>query len=162
MIRVPAEVRRTFTLWAPPQAAFAFLSDVPRWAALFPGVERVVPLAPGPGGEEVWRWEMAPMGPPGAEVRTVYACSYTFNAEALRVTWEPVPGVGNAEFAGGGALAASGGRGTGGTAGELWLEASLEVPAPRFVAGVVRAAVGAAFGRMTDQFLARLRAELAA
>ena len=154
MIRVPAEVRRTFALGAAPEAAFAFLSDVPAWAALFPAVERVEPLAP-----DVWRWHMEPMGPPAVQVRTVYACRYTFDAGAREVAWVPEPGEGNATFEGAVSLSPAP---AGGTAGSLWLEATLEVPAPSFVSGIVRPAIGAAFGQMTDRFLSRLAAELPA
>lgn len=154
MIRVPAEVRRSFTLSVSPEAAFAVLQDVPTWGALFPGVEAISPL-----GGDVWRWEMEPMGPPAVQVRTVYACRYTFDAETRTVAWAPEPGIGNATFEGAVTLAPEAGtapEASGETRGELWLESVLEIPAPRFVAGVVRGAVGVAFGQMTDRFLARL------
>ncbi|MEL6614976.1 MAG: SRPBCC family protein [Bacteroidota bacterium] len=155
MIRVPAEVERSFMLPASPEAAYAALRDVPTWAALFPGVEAIEPLAP-----DVWQWEMEPMGPPAVQVRTIYACRYTFDDETRTVAWAPEPGVGNATFEGAVTLAPEAGQApeaSGGTcSGALWLEATLEVPAPRFVAGVVKAAIGVAFGQMTDRFLDRL------
>ena len=149
MIRVPAEVQRTFALPVSPEAAFALMRDVPAWGALFPNVARITALE-----EDVWQWDMKPLGPPGFEARTVYACRYVFNAETHEVTWTPEPGVGNATFAGGVRFApeASGG----GTAGTLWLDAALDIPAPRFMGGIVRPAVAFEFGRMTDQFLSRL------
>lgn len=154
MIRVPAEVRRSFRLPIAAQTAFALMRDVPRWARLFPHVEAVDALPE--VGEDVWRWTMEPLGPPGLQAQTVYACHYTFDDDALAVEWAPVPGVGNARFTGGVALAPSGSE----AEGELWLEAELEIPAPRFVAVVVRAALGVEFGRMTDRFLARLAEEV--
>jgi len=151
VIRVPAEVRRSFRLAVPVGAAFAHLQDVPRWARLFPHVESVDPLPAREG--EVWQWTMEPLGPPGLQVRTVYACRYTFDAATRSVTWTPVDGVGNAAFAGGVTLAEADRQQAEGT---LWLEAALEIPAPRFMAGVVRAALAVEFGRMTDRFLENL------
>ena len=148
MIEVPASVRRTFRLPVPPEAAFALMRDVPTWGALFPHVARIEPLAP-----DVWRWEMEPLGPPGVQARTVYGCHYAFDADALEVTWTPEAGVGNARFEGGVVLAPAA---SGETEADLWLDATLEIPAPRFMAGVVRPAVAFEFGRMTDQFVGRL------
>ncbi|MEM1056523.1 MAG: SRPBCC family protein [Bacteroidota bacterium] len=154
MIRVPAEVRRTFRLAVPAPEAFTLMRDVPRWARLFPNVESVQPLPE--AGEDAYVWTMEPLGPPGVQVRTVYACRYTFDAEGLQVNWVPVPGEGNATFTGGVAYTEDGPEAD----GALWLEAELEIPAPRFVAGVVRAALTAEFGRMTDRFLRRLSREV--
>lgn len=154
MIRVPAEVERSFHLEVTADRAFDLMRDVPRWAWLFPNIEAVDPL---PGhGPDAWCWTMQPLGPPGIQVQTVYACRYTFDDDRLEVTWAPIPGEGNATFAGGVAYTD---RGTEAD-GTLWLEAELEIPAPRFVAGIVRAALDAEFGRMTDRFLTRLAAEV--
>ena len=140
-----------------PAAAFAFLSDVRAWGALFPNVERVEPLA-GPGGAPVpdaFVWTMAPMGPPGVAVRTVYGCRYTFDAAAQTVAWTPVDGVGNARFAGRVALDP---RTDGGTDARLVLDAVLSVPAPALVRPLVSAAVTFEFGRMLETFAGRLEA----
>lgn len=152
MIEVPARVRRTFALPGTAASAFALLSDVPAWGALFPHVAGIEPLAPG-----VWRWEMEPLGPPGAQAQTVYACRYAFDADALEVAWTPEPGVGNARFEGGVTLAP---EASGATEAELWLAATLEIPAPWFTAALVRPAVALEFGRMTDRFIARLATAL--
>lgn len=161
MIRVPVEVRRSFHLMAGREEAFALLRDVPRWARLFPHVEAVDPMPE--AGEAAWRWTMEPLGPPGAQVRTVYACRYAFGASGertLTVTWAPVEGVGNARFSGGVELAGTEGLETDMSFGSLWLDAELEIPAPRFVSALVRAAVEVEFGRMTDRFLERLAKEV--
>lgn len=160
MIEVPVRVDRAFSLAAPPEAAWAWLRDVPRWGALFPGVASVephaAPPAPGDAGGAVplgaFVWRMEPMGPPGGRVTTVYACRYLADDDALALAWRPVEGVGNARFSGGAALRPA----PGGAAGTLRLEAALRVPAPRFVRGVVEPAVAFEMGRMTDEFLRRL------
>ncbi|MDT0632392.1 SRPBCC family protein [Rubrivirga sp. S365] len=157
MIEVSVQVERAFHLPAPPAAAWAWLRDVPRWGALFPGVASVEPYEGGAaeGGAEsadAFVWTMEPMGPPGARVTTVYACRYHADDGAYALSWTPIDGVGNARFAGGVALRDA----PGGAAGTLRLEATLEVPAPRFARGVVEPAVAFEMGRMTDGFLDRL------
>lgn len=149
MIEVQTRVERAFRLAASPDAAGAFLADVPRWGALFPRVASVEPLPD--AGPDAFLWRLDPLGPPGVEVRTVYACRYRWGP-GHDLAWTPVEGVGNARFEGGVRLA----DGAPGTAGALRLEATLDVPAPRFVRAVVEAAVNVEMGRMTDTFLDRL------
>ena len=100
---------------------------------------------------DAFLWQMDPLGPPGVQVRTVYACRYR-RQPGPALAWTPVEGVGNARFGGAVRLAAR----DGGTAGTLRLEAALEVPAPRFARAVVEPAVALEMGRMTDTFLVRL------
>ena len=163
MIEVPVRIERAFRLDASAEAAWAWLRDVPRWGALFPGVASVEPYAAPPGGApggapggrggaDAFVWTMEPMGPPGGRVTTVYACRYRADDDARALTWTPVEGVGNARFAGAAALRDV----AGGAAGTLRLEAALQVPAPRFVRAVVEPAVAFEMGRMTDEFIVRL------
>ena len=69
------------------------------------------------------------------------------------MTWTPEAGIGNARFEGGVEMAPAA---SGETRADLWLDATIEIPAPRFMAGVVRPAVAFEFGRMTDLFIGRL------
>ena len=156
MIRAAARIQRSFQLAAPVEAAWALLADVPRWGVLFPHVESVEPLADDrqPGPAFVWR--MAPLGPPGARVETVYACRYTAEPARHALSWTPVEGVGNARFAGSCVLEDGGDV----TTGALRLDATLEIPAPSFVRAIVEPAVAAEMGRMTDTFIGRLDAAL--
>ena len=159
MVRARSQVRRDFRLGAPVDAAWALLADVPRWGALFPQVVSVEPFRPSgglAGADAAFVWQMAPMGPPGGRVETVYACRYHADPAHHTLAWTPVEGVGTAQFEGACALAAQGDA----TAGTLRLDATLEIPAPSFVGAVVRPAVAAEMGRMTDTFLDRLRRAL--
>ena len=157
MVHATSHVRRTFRLAAPVGAAWALLADVPRWGVLFPHVETVEPLAVGdrPPGD-VFIWRMAPLGPPGGRVETVYACRYAADPDAHALTWTPVDGVGNARFEGACALQPDLARGDEATTGTLRLDATLAIPAPSFLKAVVEPAVALEMGRMTDTFLARL------
>ncbi|MFN3597677.1 MAG: SRPBCC family protein [Rubricoccaceae bacterium] len=145
-------LRRQARLPGPPARAAAFLADVPGWARLFPGVERVE-AAPA-YGPQAFRWTMAPQGPPGYQVRTEYVCRYTFAPDG--VAWTPVPGEGNAQFRGGVALAPEGEA----VRATLDLGATLELPVPAFARRLVQPALEAAFAALTDRFLSRLAEEL--
>ncbi len=150
---VPVAARRTVALRLAPEAAFALLSDVPAWGALFPHVDLVEPFPD--AGPDAFLWTMAPLGPPGVGVRVTYACRYQSDAAARTVAWTPVEGVGNARFDG--AVALSPGP-DGGTTGDLRLGATMWIPAPAFVRPLVVPAVTFEFGRMMDTFAARLAA----
>ena len=152
MVHARSRIDRRFRLGASVEAAWALLRDVPRWGALFPGVASVGPFDAGGQPGESFVWRMAPMGPPGGRVETVYACRYAADPEAHTLTWTPVEDVGNARFAGSCALWADGAA----TAGRLQLDATLQIPAPSFVRALVEPAVALEMGRMTDTFLGRL------
>ena len=152
-VEVSLSVERAVAMRLAPDAAFALLSDVPAWGAFFPHAERVEAFPP--AGPHAYRWEMAPLGPPGGAVRVVYACRYAADAAARTVVWTPVAGVGNGVFSGAIALGPAPG---GGTAGAFRLDARLTIPAPQFVRGLVVAAVTFEFGRMVDTFTGRLAA----
>lgn len=156
MVRATSHIQRRFRLSASVEAAWALLADVPRWGVLFPHVEAVEPLGglrqPGASDGETFLWRMAPLGPPGGRVETVYACRYAAEPARHALSWVPVEDVGNARFAGACTLAADGDA----TTGTLRLDATLEIPAPSFVRAVVEPAVAMEMGRMTDTFLDRL------
>jgi hypothetical protein len=119
----------------------------------------VASIAPHPeSGPDAYLWRMEPMGPPGVQVRTVYACRYHRQPAARALDWAPVEGVGNARFEGGVELAPAA---DGGSDGTLRLDATLEIPAPRFAQAIVEPAVALEMGRMTDTFLRRLSEALA-
>ncbi len=157
MVHARVQIDRAFRLAAPVEAAWALMADVPAWGALFPHVVRVEPAEvdrPGSGGAFLWRME--PLGPPGGRVETVYACRYDAHPDTHTLAWTPVAGVGTAQFAGSCALAADGGS----TAGTLVMDATLEIPAPSFVGGIVQMAVSLEMERMVGTFLDRLAATL--
>ena len=167
-LTVPAQVTRTQRLPVPRDRAFELLLDLPAWAALFPRVDTIEPMdqdaspdAPGPSAAQAlgaYRWTMVPLGPPGLEMVTVYACHYAADRDAGRLTWTPVEGVGNARFSGEATLS------TGDAEGcdlALRIDAELEIPAPRIVRGIVEAAVHFEFGRTVDTFLDNVADRLA-
>ena len=159
-LTVPARAERSLRMPVPRARAWELLLDIPLWTALFPRVDSVEPLAEpsdAPGDLGAWRWTMEPLGPPGLEMVTAYGCRYTADADAHRLTWAPVDGVGNARFAGQAALTAAGDA----CDLALALDGELSIPAPRLLRGVVEKAVEFEFRRTLDTFLERIADELA-
>ena len=167
MVHARVQIARDLRLAAPVERAWRLLADVEQWGRLFPHVVSVQPYEPGDhtrqsaaeaGSDPVFLWRMAPLGPPGGRVETVYACRYHPEPASHTLRWTPVDGVGTARFAGACALQPAGDA----TVGTLRLDATLEIPAPSFVRAVVQPAVEFEMGRMTDTFIERLGAALAA
>lgn len=94
-VRVELDLSHGFRVKATFAKVFAVLADVPASASHFPQVNSLTAL-----GDGAWRWEMEPVGTRRINIQTVYACSYRQDRAAGAVTWEPVPGVGNALISG--------------------------------------------------------------
>ena len=152
MVEVATRVERRVRLAAPVEDAWALLQDIPRWGALYPHVASIEPH-----GDDGYLWRMDPLGPPGGRVSVVYACRYHADAATRTLRWTSVPGVGNAAFEGACSVESDG---EGATVGTLRMDATLRVPAPSFLAGVVRPAVSIEMEGMTDTFVERLARSL--
>ena len=148
MVESSTRVERTLRLPAPVADAWALLLDVPRWGMLYPHVDTIEPM-----GDDVYRWTMEPLGPPGRKVVVEYACRYTADEATQTMTWTPVEGVGNAAFAGSCAIAPDGADAT---LGELRIDATLQIPAPSFLSAIVHPTVDLEMRRLTKQFAERL------
>ncbi len=83
--------------------AFAFFTDVPATAAIFPKVERLVDLG---GGK--FQWEMQKVGVSKYSIQVIYACKYDNDKAAGLIRWTPVDGVGNARNEGSARVVKSG------------------------------------------------------
>lgn len=165
-LTVPAQVERTQTVPVSRERAFELLLDVPAWAALFPRVDTIEPVPATPAADVpldghdlgAFRWAMVPMGPPGLEMVTEYACRYGADRDTWQLAWVPVEGVGNARFSGAARLAEAG---PDACAIALRIDAELQIPAPRLLRRVVEAAVHFEFGRTVDTFLDNVAERLA-
>lgn len=150
---VPLQLQRDFVVAAPPAQAHALLADVPRSAAHFPDVQRLLPL-----GDNTFRWEMQPAGVGELSLQTVYASRYSDDPQALRTRWEPVHGVGNAEVAGYWQLSAV----PQGTRVHLSLDARFTLPVPALLGQVASRLLARELGRQVDIYIANLRRTLGA
>jgi carbon monoxide dehydrogenase subunit G len=147
-IRVDLDVSREFSVKASPAKVFAVLADVPASASHFPQVHRLVDL-----GDGVWRWEMEPIGTRKINIQTVYACRYRSNRSQGTVTWEPVPGVGNALINGSWKI----GRGKTGTNLVLRTHGVAEVGLPGLMKPVVAPLVRGEFEKLVAAYVANLK-----
>jgi carbon monoxide dehydrogenase subunit G len=119
------------------------LADVPASAAFFPGVDRLTPQ-----GDGVYRWELAPVGPPQARLRTVYLARYVADRAAGTVAWTPVEG-GTARVDGVWRIVPSGE----GTQISLHTACSMELPLPALLGRVVGPAVEVSFRGSIDTYV---------
>lgn len=126
---------------------FGLLSDVPASVAHFPRVQRLVPL-----GKQRYRWEMEPVGPADAAIRTVYACDYRSSKARGTVRWTPVQGEGNAQVSGSWTIR----RQADHTALELDIRGVLQAPLPAWTASMVVPLIQAEFEQMIERYIDRL------
>lgn len=95
-VTVPFDLSYEIDVKARPAEVFAVLADVPTSASYFPKVERLADL-----GDNAYRWELQKVGTEQVHIQTVYAAKYVADRKTLRVSWTPVPGIGNALIGGG-------------------------------------------------------------
>lgn len=145
--RIPLRLTREFTVRASPETAHALLADVPRSAAHFPGVRRLVSL-----GDNCFRWEMEPVGVGELALQTVYASRYHDDPGALRISWTPLPDTGNAEVAGHWQLQVV----PAGTRVHLELDTHFTLPVPHLLSGAASRVLAHELGRQVDLYIAAL------
>jgi hypothetical protein len=120
-MKIPVKVEMKFKVPAGLEAAFELLADVPRSISHFPKLKKLVPQ-----GDEVYRWEMEPMGAMGISHQVIYACRYESDSRQSTVIWVPVPKVGNGLIEGRWQLRADGS----GTHIDFETYGQLDVPVP--------------------------------
>lgn len=128
---------------------FSLLADVPRSAAHFPRVDRLVAL-----GGNAYRWEMEKIGIGGYTLQqTVYACQYRDDVSTGRVFWTPIEGVGNAAVEGEWIVAPK----ENGTTVKLSTRGRLTVDFPSFLQFALAPLVQMEFTGMVEQYIANLK-----
>jgi carbon monoxide dehydrogenase subunit G len=94
-VTVPFDLSYEFEVKASADDVFAVLSDVPTSASHFPKVDKLVDL-----GGNAYRWELQKVGTAQVHIQTVYASKYVSDRAQGKVSWTPVPGVGNGQVSG--------------------------------------------------------------
>jgi carbon monoxide dehydrogenase subunit G len=146
-VRVELELSHAFRVKAPFAKVFAVLADVPASASHFPKVRRLEDL-----GDGAWRWEMEPVGTRRINIQTVYACTYRHDRAAGTVSWEPVPGVGNALISGGWQVT----RSKPGCRLVLTTQGVIDVALPGLMKPVVAPLVKSEFEKLVAKYVANL------
>lgn len=146
-ISVELDMGYEFTVKAPIKQVFDLVSDVPRSVSFFPKVEKLHDMGGG-----TFRWQMEKVGTAQVNIQTVYASHYVSDRKKGSVVWTPVPGVGNALVGGSWKLTAV----KEGTALELRIHGSAEVPLPALMKVVIQPVVQAEFEKVVEQYIDNL------
>ncbi len=146
-LNVDIDLAYEFTVKAGFDEVFDLLSDVPKSVSHFPKVDKLVDLG---GGS--YRWEMQKVGTAQVNIQTVYASSYVADRKKGTVVWTPVKGVGNAQVGGHWKLK----KAKKGTALELAIQGTVEVPLPGLMKMVVTPVVQGQFEELVDKYIANL------
>jgi carbon monoxide dehydrogenase subunit G len=148
-VSVDLDVHHEFRVKAPFTKVFAVLADVPTSASHFPQVHALVALGGG-----AYRWEMERIGTRRIHIQTVYACTYRHDRAGGSVTWEPVPGVGNASISGSWKIS----RSKPGTRVVLRTHGVIDVALPALMKPVVAPLARSEFERLVATYVANLTA----
>ena len=146
-ITVDIDLGYEFAVKAAHKEVFDLLSDVPTSVAFFPKVEQLVDLGGG-----VYRWEMEKVGTAQVNIQTVYASKYVSNRAKGTVVWTPVKGEGNALVGGSWKIAEQ----KKGTALELKINGTVEVPLPGLMKMVVAPVVKGEFEKLVEKYIDNL------
>ncbi len=137
------ELEKEFEVSWKQEKVFELLSNVPKSVAHFPKVDELVDL-----GDNSYRWEMEKIGIQAYHIQTIYACTYHADKENMKVTWEPVDGVGNGVVSGSWELEET----EKGTLVRFYTKGTLEIDLPFFVKMVVSPVVSMEFESMVDTY----------
>ncbi|HEX4918024.1 MAG TPA: SRPBCC family protein [Limnobacter sp.] len=150
-VNVNVKIERTFNVACSAKKAFDQLVNVGSTVALFPKLDKIVDL-----GGDVWRWEMDKIGAAGLSHQVKYTVKYT-NDGSTKIDWNPAPGEGNAQVAGGWVIKPNGDkactiafRSTG----------EFDMPVPRLMKGLAEGIVKSEFDAQVSTFIDRVKAKL--
>ena len=146
-VSVDIDLGYEFTVKAPFDEVFDLLADVPTSVSHFPKVDQLVDM-----GKGTYRWEMQKVGTAQVNIQTVYASQYVADKKKGTVVWTPVKGVGNALVGGSWKIA----KAKKGTALELKIAGTVEVPLPGLMKMVVVPVVKNEFEGLVDQYIENL------
>ncbi len=146
-VSVEIDLGYEFTVKAAFDEVFDVLSDVPTSVSHFPKVDQLVDQGGG-----VYRWEMEKVGTAQVNIQTVYASKYVSDRKKGSVVWTPVKGVGNALVGGSWKIA----KAKKGTALELKIAGTVEVPLPGLMKMVVVPVVKNEFEGLVDKYIENL------
>ncbi len=146
-VSVDIDLGYEFTVKASLKDVFDIVSDVPTSVSFFPKVDQLVDLGGG-----VYRWEMEKVGTAQVNIQTVYASKYVSDRKQGSVVWTPVKGQGNALVGGSWKVAAA----KQGTALELKISGTVEVPLPGLMKMVIVPVVQGEFEKLVEKYIDNL------
>jgi hypothetical protein len=146
-IHIPLHSSRERELPVQVERVQHFMQDIPGAVRMFPALRRLVELGP-----DTYRWELEPLGTAVYKVPITFATRFSVDLAARRVTWQPVPEVGNARLAGALAFAAA----AAGTRFSLRVEGRIILPLPFVLKPVAAPVVASEFERLVEGFAANI------
>ncbi|KMQ76287.1 SRPBCC family protein [Marinobacter subterrani] len=148
-ITVAIELNRELEIPGSYDEVFDLLADVPRSASHFPKVHKLTDL-----GDNAYRWEMEKVGVDKHAIQSVYACKYSSDKEAGKITWEPVKGEGNGVVRGSWAIKAKGDKAT---AVKFHTSAELTLPLPSLLKLAISPVIKHEFNGLVDTYMNNLK-----
>ena len=147
MVEVGVSLSYTLQVAWDVQQAFELVSDVPKSAANFPGLERLDDL-----GDGVYRWNMRPIQVSKFSHQVNYSARYISDVGAGSVVWTTVGTDGNTRADGAWRVSANG------SGSRLTFENRLAVmlPIPRLVARPAKKIVPGIMDKQTRKYLTRM------
>ena len=124
--------------------AFGIFSDVRKMGSFFPKVEKLEDM-----GEGAYKWTMEKMGIAKYGMAVVYAARYSFDKEAGRISWSPVPGVGNGQNSGSSKVRPGG---PGKTIVDFSTTLTLDIPYMSLAKPIIKPFVESQFVSMMEKF----------
>ena len=146
-VLVDIDLGYEFTVKAAFKEVFDLLADVPTSVSYFPKVDQLVDLGAG-----VYRWEMEKVGTAQVNIQTVYASKYVSSRAKGSVVWTPVKGQGNALVGGSWKITEQ----KRGTALELKINGTVDVPLPGLMKMVVVPVVRSEFDKLVEEYIDNL------
>ncbi len=147
-MKITIKIERRFHTPASAEQVFELLADVPTSASHFPKLERIREVS-----EDIFQWELEPVGPPPYSTQPVYACRYHFEPENGEIRWEPVEGVGNVELSGEWVIRSS----VQSTEIHLVMKGILHTPLPSLMRFVAEPLITREFESYVDQYVENLQ-----
>lgn len=148
-ITVAIELNRDIDLAGTYDDVFDLLADVPESASHFPKVDKLVDM-----GDNTFRWEMEKIGVDKHSIQSIYACQYTGDREAGKISWEPLKGEGNGVVRGSWTLTRNSDQST---HARFQTKAELTLPLPGLLKLAISPVIKHEFNSLVDTYMANLK-----
>ncbi len=150
MAKLNSTVTKEARINAPIEEVYKLLSDFERSASYVPDLERAIKK-----DENLYRWEFKPIGIKGISIQVRYDVKFT-TREPTEVSWETIPGSGNAEVKGKFTLKDAGGS----TDATLSMDVTVDIPAPKLMMRVLKPFLDREIRDLVDGYLSNIKKAL--
>ncbi len=149
MAKLNTVVKREVKIKAPVEKVFELLSDYERSASHVPDLEKIEKRG------EIYHWEFKPVGVKGINVKVQYDVRFS-NIPQKEVSWETIPGSGNAEVKGKFELKGEGDE----TSVTLTMDVTVDAPIPRLMTKLAKPILESEIKNLVEGYLTNIRKTL--